>query len=103
MNKSDGKLLVLCFCVGAWPVMAQPLTCGGKFLGSDTQAELAQAIINDGGRAVEVQQVFTICQKGVIQVVLEGNNETSTPSYKKRWHQRAISLLDVPADKVVVR
>jgi hypothetical protein len=103
MKKTAGKLLVLCFCAGAWPVLAQPFTCGGKFLGSDTQAELAQAIIEDGGRAVGVQRVFTICQKGVIHVVLDGNNETSTPGYKARWQQRAVALLQVPADKVMLR
>ncbi|KAA0974974.1 hypothetical protein [Pseudomonas sp. ANT_H12B] len=103
MKKTTGRLLVLCLCAGTWPVMAQSFTCGGKFIGSDTQAELAQAIIEDGGRAVGVQRVFTICQKGVIQIVLDGNNETSTPSYKKRWQQRAVALLQVPAEKVMVR
>ncbi|MVV50663.1 hypothetical protein EJA72_20840 [Pseudomonas sp. PB120] len=103
MKKIAGKLLIVCLCAGAWPVMAQPFTCSGKFLGSDAQAELAQAITEDGGRAVGVQRVFTICQKGVIQIVLDGNNETSTPSYKKRWQQRAVTLLQVPADKVLVR
>ncbi|CAI8990165.1 DUF2511 domain-containing protein [Pseudomonas sp. IT-P12] len=103
MKKTAGQLLVWVCCAGAWPVMAQPFTCGGKFLGSDTQAELEQVIIEDGGRAVGVQRVFTICQKGVIQVVLDGNNETSTPSYKRRWQQRAVALLQVPADKVTLR
>jgi hypothetical protein len=103
MQKIATKLLALCFCAAASPVMAQPFTCGGKFLGGDAQAELAQAIIEDGGRAVGVQRVFTICQKGVIQIVLDGNNETSTPSYKKRWQQRAVTLLQVSVDKVVIR
>jgi hypothetical protein len=83
--------------------MAQPFTCGATFVGSDAQAQVAQAVIEDGGRAVGVQRVFTICQKGVVQIVLDGNNETSTPSYKKRWQQRASSLLQIPADKVLVR
>jgi hypothetical protein len=83
--------------------MAQPFTCGGHFLGSDAQAQLAQVIIEDGGRAVGVQRVFTICQKGVVQIVLDGNQEMSTPSYKKRWQQRAVTLLQVPAEKVVFR
>ncbi|EUB71323.1 hypothetical protein PMI27_005479 [Pseudomonas sp. GM41(2012)] len=103
MKKVTQWLASFCICTVAWPVMAQPFSCGGKFLGSDTQAELAQAIVEDGGRAVGVQRVFAICQKGVIQIVLDGNNETSTPSYKKRWQQRAVTLLQVPADKVVVR
>jgi hypothetical protein len=103
MQKIAQWLVALCLCVGALPAMAQPFTCGGKFLGSDVQAELAQAIVEDGGRAVGVQRVFTICQKGVIQVVLDGNNDRSTPSYKKRWQQRVVTLLQVPADKVIVR
>jgi len=103
MKKTAGKLWVLCLCAGVWPAVAQPFTCGGKFLGSDTQAQLAQAIIEDGGRAVGVQRVFTICQKGVIQIVLDGNNESSTPGYKKRWRERAVALLQVPDDKLIIR
>ena len=95
MKNSAVRLSMWCFCAGAWPVMAQPFTCGEQFLGSDTQAELAQAIIEDGGRAVGVQRVF--------QIVLDGNHQASTASYKKRWHRRAVALLEVPDDKVLIR
>ena len=87
----------------ALPAVAQPFTCGGHFIGNDAQAKLAHTILEDGGRAVGINQVFTICQKGVIQVFLDGNNVTSTPSYKKRWQQRAVALFEVPQDKVVFR
>ena len=103
MKNSAVRLSMWCFCAGAWPVMAQPFTCGEKFLGSDSQAQLAQVIIEDGGRAVGVQRVFTICQKGVIQIVLDGNHQASTASYKERWHRRAVALLEVPDDKVMIR
>lgn len=103
MQKIARWLVASCFCVGAFPAIAQPFTCGNKFLGSDIQAQIAQVIVEDGGRAVGVQRVFTICQKGVIEIVLDGNNEQSTPSYKKRWQQRAATLLEVPADKLIIR
>jgi len=96
-------MLAISSCALALPAVAQPFICGGYFIGSDTQAKLAHTILEDGGRAVGIQQVFTLCQKGVIQVVLDGNNETSTPSYKNRWQQRAVTLFEVPQNKVVVR
>lgn len=103
MKKIIQGLIALFISGGAVPALAQPFTCAGHFLGSDVQAQLAQAIIEDGGRAVGVQRVFTICQKGVVQILLDGTNESSTPGYKKRWQQRAVTLLQVPADKVTVR
>lgn len=96
-------MLAISFCAMALPATAQPFTCGGYFIGNDTQAKLAHTILEDGGRAIGITQVFTICQKGIIQVVLDGNNETSTPSYKTRWQQRAATLLQIPQDKVIVR
>lgn len=87
----------------AQQAVAQPFTCAGNFVGSDTQASIAHTIIENGGRAVGVQRVFVTCHKGTIVIFVDGNNETSTPSYKERWQKRAAALLQLPSDKVVVR
>ncbi|MGF6112557.1 hypothetical protein [Pseudomonas frederiksbergensis] len=54
MKKAAQRLLAFCVLGASGQAMSQPFTCGGHFLGSDTQAQLAQAIIEDGGRAAGV-------------------------------------------------
>ncbi|CAH0160230.1 hypothetical protein [Pseudomonas brassicacearum] len=103
MRKINLWAAALFISASAQQAGAQSFTCAGSFIGSDTQDRVAHAIIEDGGRAVGVQRVFVTCRKGTVVILVDGNNETSTPSYKERWQKRAAALLPLPDEKVVVR
>lgn len=102
MKKAAQRLLALCVLGASGQAMSQPFTCGGHFWEVTRKLNLPKPL----SRTAAGRTVFNGCfpfARGGIEIVLDGNHQTWTKSYKKRWQQRVVTLPQVPADKVVVR